>query len=232
MAKSTDRAIFLHRISYSETSLVATFFTRNSGLQTFLFQGGKKKSQSLFPLSICEITTYQRSDSAMGKLTAAEPIEFLIDIQTNPLKSVTAFFIVEVIRQIVREAQQDHALFDFFQAQILELDQCEKSGMFVLSFLCKLTEALGIQPLQGKPDDQFLILKDGEFRSHQPIDSHSYGGEGVKLLNKVFRGDEQLNDSHKAKRDALAVMLNYYAYHLPGFNVDRSLEIVIDTLYT
>ena len=232
MPKSTDTAIFLHRISYSETSLVTTFFTLSGGLQTFLFQGGKKKSQSLFPLSICEITSYQRTDSAMPKLTSADPIEALLGIQTNPIKSVIAFFLADVIRQVVRVGNEDRLLFEFLKVHVLDLNETEKTATFVISFLCELTEPLGIQPIQGDQHASYFSLTDGEFRSQMPIESQSFGGDGVLLLNQLFRGDSLSIDTKQSRRDALHIILQYYAFHLPGFNVDRSLEIVIDTLYT
>ena len=69
--KSTDKAILLNRINYSESSLIITYYTLNNGIQKFLFQGGKKKANNLFPLSISEITYYNRPDSSLGKVTAS-----------------------------------------------------------------------------------------------------------------------------------------------------------------
>ena len=68
--KFQDRGIVLSRSAYSETSLIVTLFTESFGVQTFLFQGAKKKKGLvLFPLATVDITYYRRSDSQMGKLT-------------------------------------------------------------------------------------------------------------------------------------------------------------------
>ena len=42
--KLVDEAIFLFRTNYSDTSLIATYYTKEHGLQKFMFKGGKKKS--------------------------------------------------------------------------------------------------------------------------------------------------------------------------------------------
>ena len=231
MSKLVETGIFLNRIHYSETSLIATFLTRNSGLQSYLFQGGKKKSQSLFPLSICEITTYRRADSTLGKLTEAQASLLLLDIQTNPLKSVIAFFMADIIRQIVKDGQEDAYLFDFINHHIVALEETKHVGIFVVQFLCQLTEPLGIQPSSKLETANYFILKDGEFTLSTPLDSQSFGGKGVQLLHGIFRNQRLDEDEPQARSEALHILLAYYAFHLPGFNVDRSLEIVIDTLY-
>jgi DNA repair protein RecO (recombination protein O) len=231
MSKHIETAIFLNRIHYSETSLIATFFTRSSGLQTYLFQGGKKKSQSLFPLSICEITTYRRADSSLGKLTEAQANLLLLEIQTNPLKSVIAFFMADIIRQIVREGQEDESLFEFLHQHITALENTDQVGLFVVQFLCQLTEPLGIQPSSDLASANYFILKDGEFTLSTPLDSQSFGGTGVQLLHAIFRKADVLFDDPQSRQEALHILLAYYAFHIPGFNVDRSLEIVIETLY-
>lgn len=47
--KTKDQAILLRKINYSETSLILTLLCRQSGLRTFIFQGGKKKTREYTP---------------------------------------------------------------------------------------------------------------------------------------------------------------------------------------
>ena len=83
--KRTDKAILLNRISYSESSLIITFYTFENGIQKFIFQGGKKKAHQLFPLAISEITYYKRPDSDLGKLTSSESKRILNELPFNPI---------------------------------------------------------------------------------------------------------------------------------------------------
>jgi recombinational DNA repair protein (RecF pathway) len=84
--KATEEGILLHRISYSESSLVATFLTKNDGIKKFLFKGGKKKSPQLFPLSISELTFYGRKESELLNLTSLDPIGSQ-SFQFSPIRS-------------------------------------------------------------------------------------------------------------------------------------------------
>ncbi len=128
--KESDNAIFLHRINYSETSLIATFYTQTHGIQKFMFQGGKKKGTSLFPLSLCEITYYKRPDSELGKLTEARPSDMLIELFSNPMKATLAFFMADVIKQCLQTDQADPQLFHFLTRSIHALDAADDLFFF------------------------------------------------------------------------------------------------------
>ena len=39
--KTSDKGFLLHRISYSESSLILVFYTQKQGLAKFIFKGGK-----------------------------------------------------------------------------------------------------------------------------------------------------------------------------------------------
>ena len=118
--KSTDQAILLNRISYSETSLILTFYTLANGIQKFIFQGGKKKAHQLFPLAISEITFYKRPDSDLGKLTVVESSRILNEVLFNPLKSSVAFFIAEVLQKCLKTEEAEDHLFLFLEEKIQE----------------------------------------------------------------------------------------------------------------
>lgn len=109
--KQTDLGVFIHRIAYSESSLITTFYTKNNGLQKFVFQGGKKKNSNLFPLNVCELDFYFRPDSELGKLTKADSITNLDSIFSSPIKSVIAFFIADVLRQTLQTNQKELKVF-------------------------------------------------------------------------------------------------------------------------
>ena len=111
--KNTDRAILLNRISYSESSLIVTYYTFENGIQKFIFQGGKKKAHQLFPLSLSEITYYKRPDSDLGKLTSAESYQLLKEVPFNPIKSTIAFFIAEVLLKCLKTEESEKDLFLF-----------------------------------------------------------------------------------------------------------------------
>ena len=99
--KAVDEGVFLHRTPYSANSLITTFYTREKGLQKFLFKGGKKKGYQLYPLSVSELNFYGREGSDLINLTSAQATSNH-SFQFNPVKSTIAFFIAETIQKCVR----------------------------------------------------------------------------------------------------------------------------------
>lgn len=226
--KQTDVGIFLHRTSYSESSLVTTFYTQNGGLQKFVFQGVKKKNNNLFPLNICELTYYKRPDSELGKLTSVDTINPLISIISNPVKSVIAFFIADVMRQSLQTNEKEPELFLFLSNKISELNEINELSLFPLHFLKNFTYHIGIQPIMcddNKP--LYFNLNEGEFHSDYRVGEPSVEGEIVEHIYNLFNNEKIPASS---KKQALELLLNYYAIHIPRFDLGKSLEIIREVL--
>lgn len=229
--KQSDNAIFLHRINYSETSLIATFYTQTHGLQKFMFQGGKKKGTSLFPLSLCEITFYKRPDSELGKLTEARPSEMLIELFSNPMKATLAFFMADVIKQCLQTDQSDPQLFHFLTRSIHALDGAEDLSSFSTEFLIGFSEQLGVEPQIQDKNCAFFHLQDGDFSDFERLGELVATGSGVLFIQTILRGAKSVSESKQTKKEAFEIMLNYFKLHIPRFNVDQSLGIIHDVLY-
>ncbi len=229
--KESDNAIFLHRINYSETSLITTFYTQTKGIQKFMFQGGKKKGTSLFPLSLCEITCYKRPDSELGKLTEARPSEMLIELFSNPMKATLAFFMADVIKQCLQTDQADPQLFHFLKRSIHALDTADDLSSFSTEFLIGFSEQLGIAPQIAEKNCLYFHLQDGDFSDFERLGELVATGEGIQFIQHYLRGSATKIYTKPTKKEAFETMLTYFKLHIPRFNVDQSLAIIHDVLY-
>lgn len=225
--KQTDTGIFLHRTSFSESSLITTFYTENEGIQKFVFRGAKKKSNNLFPLNICELTYYRRPDSELGKLTQADTLFPLGSILSNPVKSIIAFFIADVMRQSLQTNEKETGVFRFLKKTIIELDQANELTLFPLHFLVNFTAHIGIQPSMPGDAPLYFNLKEGEFHSDYRPGEWYEEGETAKHLYALFCSGEIPASSRK---QVLEVLLNYYALHIPRFDVGKSLAVIREVL--
>ncbi len=225
--KQTDIGIFLHRTSFSESSLITTFYTRNEGIQKFIFQGAKKKNSTLFPLNICELNFYRRPDSELGKLTHADTLVVLDSIVTNPVKSIIAFFIADVIRQSLQTNEKETTVFEFLRKAIHELNQTDDLTLFPLLFLVNFTPFIGIQPSLCDEEALYFNLKEGEFHSDYRPGEWCVEGEQVHHLYRLF---EKNVISPVFRKQAFETVLNYYQLHIPRFDVSKSLDIIRETL--
>lgn len=230
--KQNDKGIFLHRINYSESSLIVTFYTLSNGIQKFIFQGGKKKSNALFPLSLCELTFYLRPDSELGKLTEAQPFELLQNIRANPSKSTLAFFMIDVIRQCLKTNQSDPEMFQFLERSITKLDLESDHSLFASSFLLEFAIQLGIDPHIHEENKKFFYLQEGEFSDLAKVGEIVESGEGVLLIQRLVRSEPVDSFSKQAKSEAFDTLIHYYKLHIPRFDVQQSLEVIKEILYS
>ena len=228
--KQVDTGIFLHRLSYSETSLITLFYTRGSGLKRYLFKGGKKKAHNLFPMAICEISTYGRTDSQLKSMTAVEasiPLHF----QFDPIKSTIAFFVAEVLQKCVPEEEPDVHLFDFICAQVTRLETTDDCQLFPIEFLIDLTEALGVQPYCEERSARYFNLDEGTFEDIKRLDQRVEGGEAVELIKQRIMGEQMITSKRAVREEALEILLAYYSIHVPRFSDLSSYEIVREVLH-
>lgn len=229
--KSTDLGIFLHRISYSNTSLIISFYTQENGLKKFIFKGGKKKAHNLFPMGVSELSYYDRKESELLQLTAADPA-FPTDFQFDPIKGTIAFFMAEVIRKVVHLNEKDLALFRFLENAVHELNKCTDSQLIPVLFMIDLAEWLGVQPFIENHAHPHFNLDEGRYEGVIRNQYTIVSGEIADLIKAHILGLEVKSLSKQQRVAALEVMINYFRIHVPGFERIEAYEIVREVLNT
>lgn len=226
--KQVDEGIFLFRTSYSETSLIATFYTNNHGTKKFIFKGGKKKSHNLFPLAISEITFYERDESDLSNLTGADPV-LRQEIQFDPVRSTIAFFMAEVIRKSIETNEKDPELYDFLIQTITGLDKTKDLSVYPIKFLTGFSLQLGIQPLieSNRP---IINYQDGTIGVGSNLDANSEEGDHIQLLVDLFKENAVKVYPKEIRMQALRSMIKYYGFHVPRMEQMETLEILHEIL--
>lgn len=229
--KFTDKAVFLHRTSYSDSSLITTFYTREKGLQKFLFRGGKKKAHSVFPMAVSELSFYGRPEAELLNLTNVET-SFSQSFQFDPIKSAIAFFMAETIRKCVHEGDVDLEIFEFIVGYVEELESTNDLMLFPVSFLIGLSEVLGFKPLIESPEETIFNLDAGTFQRIGNNVERTRRGPGVDIIASLLLQDKiPTNTMKKAREEALEAMLDYFMIHVPRFKALDSYDIVKEVLH-
>ena len=230
--KQTDIGILLNRISYSENSLIATFFTEKSGIQKFIFLGGKKKSGNLFPLGIYELTFYKRPDSELGKINQAVLVNSMHNIFLNPIKSVIVFFVAEVLHQSIKTEEKDAELFLFINNEINQLESEEQLKVYPALFLLKLITYLGIKPHVENVNSQYFDLEQGVFTSNPTNLDKSINSSASRAIRDFLFENEHNTELLQANgKEVISILIAYLTIHLPSFKGQKSLELVRDILH-
>lgn len=227
--RKKDTVIVLHRINYSNSSLVVNCYTKQNGRQSFLFQGGKKKSAHVFPLSLCEISFYHRADGELGKITDFAPINSLLQIQLDPIKSSIAFFWADIIRKSTTDGQEDASMFDFLRDEIVALNKAATVHDINLLFLLQYTQFLGIDP-QHAGNQKYFNLTEGIF-TNESYGTYTFCGDEIDALQQLICSETETTIPAALRRKILDVLVMYYTLHLPALKINQSLEIIRETLY-
>lgn len=228
--KKKDYGIFIHRIAYSESSIIASFYTLESGLSQFLYQGGKKKGGGLVPMGIYELEFYNRNDSQLTKLTGTAMVHPFHSIVSDPIKSTIAYFLCDIIRNTVHNNQPDKVIYQFLSQSIIELDHSNHIQLYPIQFLANYTKYLGIQPDCSIVNPICFDLDNGEFFNHLVPNSITVEGQLAKDLWHFFNEDDIIPQSNR--KDLLNALLKYYNIHIPRFDISKSLEIIQEVIYS
>ena len=229
--KQTTKGIFIQRINYSESSLIVILYTELFGLQSFLFQGGRKKSQALHPLSLVECTFYKRPDSELAKLTEASSLYPLPEITDNPIKSAIAFFMCDVIKNCFQQGSPETKAFEFLEAQINLLNNTTNYTLFPIEFLIRLSQFIGISPFSGNEKMSYFYLEEGEFSNEMRYSLTREEGQHVYLLQEIYFLENPTSVNLSTRRKTLDTLINYFQMHMPVFKIQQSLEIIKAILY-
>lgn len=224
----TDKTIgiLISKKNYSESSLVISFYTEESGLISFIFKGAKKKKIPLYYLGIYEIVYFRRPESNLGIINSINPAIALEDIYVKPQKLILSFFLVDVLKETLKVEQQDKQLFDFIKIQILELEVQEDLIFFPIKFLSSLIQNLGFSPIFEDENPKGFDLKNGKLTK----EASDFDYATVRVIHAIF-ANIPINLDRISGQKALSVLIDYCKLHLPNFNVDKSLKVIRETLY-
>lgn len=234
---SQSKAIVLHHLKYSETSVIATLYTEAFGRQSYIINGirspkSKQKTGLLQPLFLLEIEAYHKAGREVQRLK-----EFRLDkvYQTIPfdvVKSTIAMFLSEIMYKTIRNEETDPELFQFIYESLIHFDLMkEGSSNFHLWFLANLLRFLGLQPQNNyNPTYQWFDLKNGKFLISKPIHPNTPNLEDSRFLSELFALDyhamNTFSISGNQRSRLLEFLLEYYTIHFEKIGKINSLKIL------
>lgn len=232
MSKEVCQGIVLRKIDYSDTSLIVKLLTRDHGVKSFLFQGGKRKNKQgniLQPLSIVDAEFYQRSDSDLPKMSNVNAAKVYRNIPYDPLKSSILFFLAELVQKTVHENETEFELYDFVENSLLILDESEHYSNFVVKFLLQYPKYLGFSFFR-EDDPQYFDYQEAGFVKHEPNHPYYLNKEKSSLLLRLsgmkFDGINDPKIDLKTRRELIYDLLKVYKVFFDNFKEIQSLSVL------
>lgn len=229
MIATIDLGIILNVRPYQSKSRIVKIFTKEAGLITLFFAGSKKGKQNggMHPLAVVEVEYQKAKKGSMFTLKQLQPTTSFFELQTNVVKTSLAFFYAELLLGLLHEGEKQEALFKYCADQIFGLEEIESCSHVALQFAIGLTTYLGFHP-DTKTAGNYFNWKEGVFQGH-----FAQQDTWEKWASDYLR-ETLLHETSKlkiAQRSALMDMLmNYYRYHLEGFQTPQSLAIAKEVL--
>jgi len=229
------KAIVLHRIKYSDNSLIVKCFTEKFGLRSYILKGvlNAKKSgirKAYFQsLSQLNLVTYNKPNKDLQHLKEVNVTKQYESLQTDIVKQTLVLFLSEMLMQSLKEENDpDVVLYAFLERSLNWLDVNDKVANFHLSFLLKLSRYLGFAPQEPK-DTHFFDLQEGQFVD-KPVSSYFIQKPLLNyfksLLGSHYDSLSKIPIDATQRKELLNIIIQYYSLHIQSFKAPKSLPVL------
>jgi DNA repair protein RecO (recombination protein O) len=232
-----SKAIVLHQVKYSESSLIVTLYTETTGRQTYIINGirsakSKPKAGLFQPLFLLEIDAYHHPGREIHRLKEYRIAEIYQSIPFHIVKSSIAIFLSEILNKILKNEEADPSLFEFLTNSLLFFDSTDLGiANFHLWFLVQLTGYLGFRPTNNHhAASPWFHLKQGQFVAIKPNTPVTPDLHQSKQLSELMSLKPSELSSFSADGESRSALLNliieYYAIHFEGIGKINSLDVL------
>jgi DNA repair protein RecO (recombination protein O) len=161
MAAEKATALVLRTTDWSETSRIATLWTREFGKVRVLAKGGRRLrsnfESALDLLTLCSIVLLRKSSGGLDLLTEARVIRRFPRLTTDLAALYAAYYVAELLSEGTQDHDPHPRLFDsavellqaLGGAEVEESERAVRVGLRVLRFEALFLEELGFLPVLG-----------------------------------------------------------------------------------
>lgn len=238
MLDKTEGIVF-KTTKYSETSVIATIFTKKYGLLSFILQGirsnkNKNKGNILQPLNILNLEIYLKEHRNLNRIKEYTTNYIYKNMQVDFAKQSVAIFCIELISKCIKEHEINERLYNYLTLFLMELDQesdsIENKPLF---FLLETASILGFEPsLHNILHGTYFNLETGRFEdtiaSTNVLDAHET--IMLKKMMAVYYEKNELKLIAAERKILLEKMLLYFRWHIADFSALKSPAILSEVL--
>lgn len=239
--ESATKGIVLSTFKYGESSLMLHGYTQQFGLRTYVVKGvraAKRKkafSMGMFqPLTQLELISTLANHSGLSTLKTAKIIHPYTTIPTDIVKSSICMFLAEVFRSVLKEEEENQALYSFLENALIWIDTHSHTANTHIFILTQLTKYLGFYPDTSSIEHPYFDVENGQFCSYHH--QHCVKGNEITLL-KMYLGTKfdavgTISSDAEQRRKLLALLMRYYQLHIQGFRIPKSLDVLYEVFHS
>lgn len=193
------KGIALRAVKYGDTSLIATIFTEQYGVQSYMVQGVRSnkaknnKAALLQPATLLDMVVYHKPQTKLHRIKEFQYAYIYTQLQEEIVRNSIALFSAEVLLRMLPEEAIMHELFAFSFQYFQQLDAMPVAHIanFPLYFLIQCSRILGYE-ISGTytAETPYLNMQDGAFTATPPrMDTYLHDDDAV-ALSKLLLVDE------------------------------------------
>lgn len=218
------RGIVLHTTEYSESSIIASIFTAQFGVQSYIVNSvrsrrAKTKSSLFQPLTIVDLVVYHKADKGLQRIAEINAGYKFSSLPYDIVKSSIAIFLAEVLYRCIREEEPHTSLFEFTETAIkfMDMHDCSFSN-FPMFLLIQITYHLGSYP-SGEYSEQSQVfnLQEGVFQNTIPNHIYYTPPDVTKTISEIIKSGFNSFDKIKITTDmrsrAFNALITFYELH-------------------
>lgn len=231
----STKAIVLSKLKYKDHDLIVKCYTEKFGVKTYLLKHilktkkGKFKPAYFQLLTILELQAEHKDNRSLQYLKDIKLQYNYKTLHTNVVKSAIVMFLSEILSNILKEEEENLALYNFIETSLIWFDENETNTIFHLLFLIKLTKYLGFYPDTNIRETNFFNLEEGRFQLNK-TNLYCISGNNLVFLKQLlgikFDVYNSLDINSKQKREFLDMILLYFKLHLDGFKTPKSVTVL------
>jgi len=215
------KGIVFRLVKFGETSIIASIFTEQFGLQSYMVKGVRSNSRSskiaLFqPLTLLDMVVYHKESGGIMHIKEVKCFHPFQQISVDVRKAAIAMFMNEVLNKSVKEQSHAQDIFSFISESLIYLDRSLQPENFHLRFLIGLSKHLGFGPNLASEVLGGRMISEAEEQALQ------------QMLHKDYT--EQVLLNYEQRKNILAVLLRFYQSHSDGFGEMKSVAVLKEVM--
>jgi DNA repair protein RecO (recombination protein O) len=230
----SEKALILQSIKHGDKKYILKLFSQHHGMLTAAVNVGQSKTakirtSAVMPLNFVEAELIFKENKDIHLLTELNVYKAQSDIHQHMSKLSIAQFMHEVMIKTLKD-QHGHAdLFKFIEECFDFLNEAREGySNLHLYFLMELSKHLGFEPQNNlNSSSLYFDVREGRFTETAMVWPFGLGKEDSVLFSQVLKFNLlAARFSREEKHLLLDVFLNYFAFHIPGFGILKSPEIL------
>ncbi|MCQ2286814.1 MAG: DNA repair protein RecO [Bacteroidales bacterium] len=240
----STKGIVLHRMRYSDSSIIVKIFTENYGVLSFIiknaFSQKSKITHAFFaPMSLIQLTFIHKNSPSLLYVKEVSFRYHYVDTPFNPIKSSLLLFYNELIYRLLQNYGADERIFSFIEQECISLDQCENLRPDIhLFFMLKLATELGFCPDNNySATKSYFSVEESCFSSFPQPEGEGLDAEASQyfssLLNSIHGVNASLQNAPQnfpvankfLRNKVIDILIHFFELHNEQIKEIRSVAV-------